>query len=140
MGWLHSIPIEVVPLNALTSEIEVAHLTYRFLSMNVMSFVEATGPAIETSTRSHVGFDNILEHDGLGIALTGLMIVFIALALIAIFISLLPHALKVIASVYPETSHGHIHAPITSPTVREKEQVAAAVGFALHQMNRDNSS
>lgn len=71
-----------------------------------------------------MGFDNILESNGLGIAATGMVIVFGALTLITGFIYLLPKVLSAFAldapsSVPPESSHD--------------EEIAAVIGYVLHQ-------
>jgi oxaloacetate decarboxylase gamma subunit len=45
------------------------------------------------------GFQNILNGQGISIAITGMLIVFIALSLISFFIYLLPKFLRVIANI-----------------------------------------
>ncbi len=67
---------------------------------------------------------NIEDGQGLGIALTGMIIVFSVLALISAFIVLLPKALAVIAKKFPE-SEGHAGQEDDGPLM-------AAIGFVMH--------
>ena len=79
-----------------------------------------------------MGLNNILENDGFGIAATGLSIVFIALVLIAVFISLLPKIVAPFSDLaQPESAHDM---PLSKAAADEGE-VLAAIGFALHQMD-----
>ena len=78
-----------------------------------------------------MGFDNILEHQGLGIAATGMIIVFAALTLITVFIAMLPRILALpMFGVPPDELQ-----PVASRSRSTGEdEVAAAIGFALHQV------
>ena len=78
-----------------------------------------------------MGFHNIWENNGLGIAATGMIIVFAALTFISIFIYLLPGILKVSSFVAPQDSE-----PLDVQTVQtgDADEVVAAVGFVLHQV------
>lgn len=78
-----------------------------------------------------MGFDNIIQAKGIGIALTGLTIVFVALTMISVFIALLPHATGLLSALFPEEQHK----PAKSPAPAEEELVAA-IGFAMHQRKR----
>ena len=74
-------------------------------------------------------FQNIVEGQGVDIAITGMSIVFTALALISLFIFTLP---RILARWSPETS------AVAHPTARrdvsghEEDEVVAAIGLALH--------
>jgi len=84
------------------------------------------------------GLQSISDGQGVGIAMTGMSIVFVALALISVFIALLPRILRVLARYVPESS---AHA---SPQPRPVEttgrhaagagdaSMVVAIGFALH--------
>ena len=74
-------------------------------------------------------FQNILDSDGIGIAITGMSIVFIALALITSFIYALPKLLAKLEYVLPpEQTH---HSAVPAPQADEAA-LAVAIGFALH--------
>lgn len=81
-----------------------------------------------------MGFDNILEHDGIGIALTGMTIVFVALMLISGFIALLPKFMQVFSAFLPPETH---HDAATPRSAGEDEAVIAAIGFVLHQREQE---
>ena len=70
---------------------------------------------------------NIEDGQGLGIALTGMIIVFSVLALISAFIVLLPKVLAVVAKKFPESAGhaGQVQAEDDSPLM-------AAIGFVMH--------
>tara|TARA_B100000315_G_scaffold81231_1_gene74476 strand:+ start:18532 stop:18807 length:276 start_codon:yes stop_codon:yes gene_type:complete len=75
------------------------------------------------------GIQKIVEGQGVDIAITGMLIVFIALGLITLFIAFLPNILKVIAIVFPhKTATG-----LTGEFASEEDNVLAAIGFALHK-------
>jgi Na+-transporting methylmalonyl-CoA/oxaloacetate decarboxylase gamma subunit len=79
-----------------------------------------------------MGFDNILDHDGLGIAATGMIIVFAALTLISIFIGLLPRILESRAiGIPPESPPQGVSLPVST----SDNEVAAAIGFVMHQID-----
>ncbi len=83
------------------------------------------------------GIDNILQNDGIGIALTGMSIVFVALMLITLFIAILPKVLNALSGILPAEAEQHATA---APTVlqpaasQDETEVVAAIGFALHRM------
>ena len=80
-----------------------------------------------------MGIQNIFDAEGFGIAATGLTIVFVALTMISVFIALLPRAMGMIDTVFPEDHHGHC-APAKKGAT--EEEVIAAIGFALHHRGR----
>ena len=71
------------------------------------------------------GFHNILENDGIGLAVTGMSIVFTALVLVAGFIAALPGALSRLAPILPPELVRHAAA------AEDEEAVAVAVAYAL---------
>ena len=68
---------------------------------------------------------NHIAAEHLQLAATGMTVVFAALALIVAFICLLPHVLTATEKVVPS-------APTQLPTGDEEDEIAAAIGFALH--------
>jgi len=75
-------------------------------------------------------FQNITDAHGVGISITGMLIVFCALSLIAIFIAVLPWVLRKMAPVLPKGMVLHASPkPKTAPAVDEK--LIAAIGYAL---------
>ena len=80
------------------------------------------------------GLQNIIANDGIGIAITGMSIVFTALTLITMFIATLPKLLGLLANVLPpEQEH---HAP-REDRAADDEALAVAVGFALRSKSND---
>ena len=77
-----------------------------------------------------MGFNNILESNGFGIAATGMTIVFAALTFISVFIYLLPKVLSAFELVVPPASELQVGSP---PQTTDDEEIAAVIGFALHQ-------
>ncbi|MDP6040874.1 MAG: OadG family protein, partial [Candidatus Latescibacteria bacterium] len=71
---------------------------------------------------------NIIDGQGMPIALTGMLIVFSVLVLISLFLVVLPKILAVIAKKFPEIE-GHVE------RVQDEDDgsVLAAIGFVLHQ-------
>jgi len=51
-----------------------------------------------------MGLDNIWAHDGVGIAISGMGIVFVLLTLISVFISQLPRFMKLLDRFVPENT------------------------------------
>ena len=78
-----------------------------------------------------MGFHNIWQHNGLGIAATGMIIVFAALTFISIFIYLLPGILKASSFIVPQDSE-----PLDAQTAQttDGDELVAAMGFVLHQI------
>jgi len=79
---------------------------------------------------------NIIDGQGIGIAVTGMVIVFCVLATISIFIALLPKVLGFIAQHIPEVEHHD--APAPSPS-QDDDVVVAAIGYVMHTRLRDQS-
>ena len=48
------------------------------------------------------GIENITANNGIGVAITGMSIVFVALVLISVYIALLPKILNKLARIFPE--------------------------------------
>ena len=76
---------------------------------------------------------NIIEFDGIAIAITGMFIVFFALSLISLFIAELPTILNFLNDYLPPEPEPHI-APIRAPRATESgdEETAVAIGLAMH--------
>lgn len=68
----------------------------------------------------------------LGLAGTGLLIVFTALILISLFIALLPKILSVLARVWPESDEPHGTTGHPESQVPDNAAILAAIGFVLH--------
>ena len=88
-------------------------------------------PDPELNKERKMGFDNIREHDGLGIAATGIIIVFTALTLISLFVALLPRLLQALSFLLP--TRPELQQPSQRQSI-EDDQVVAAIGFVLHQI------
>lgn len=75
------------------------------------------------------GVQNIVSGQGIMLTISGMLIVFAALAITSFFIYLLPIFLRIFASILPaeETSH-HTPAFYSAP----EDEALAAIGFALH--------
>jgi Na+-transporting methylmalonyl-CoA/oxaloacetate decarboxylase gamma subunit len=81
------------------------------------------------------GIQNIRDADGLGIALTGMVIVFSGLALITLFIAILPKALAQLAPYLPPEGAGHgavARPPAQAAPAADEGELLAAIGYALH--------
>ncbi len=81
----------------------------------------------------YIGWQRILEGQGIDIAFTGMFIVFLALAAISLCIALLPKVVAAIGVILPERQH----TPTESESPHDDETVAAAVGFALDEKNNN---
>jgi len=81
--------------------------------------------------------DNIAAGDGYSIALSGLAIVFFALVVVTVFISILPRMLAGLATVWPEEAA----APeaTTSATAGDDNGVIAAIGYMVHAHQQGGS-
>lgn len=78
------------------------------------------------------GWQAVVDNNGPSIAITGMLIVFIALTIIATFIAAVPSILAVLEPFLPKP-----HAPHASPareeqTPLDQEKVVAAIGLVLH--------
>lgn len=92
-------------------------------------------------------YQNIVDNNGIGIAVTGMLIVFATLTFITIFISYLPKILKSLEGILPEEGAGHGHHAAAAPqgiaalntnSDQVQDEVVAAIGYVLHQ--RKNNS
>ncbi len=83
-----------------------------------------------------MGIDNIFKHDGFGIAATGMIIVFVALAFVSLFIFLLPKVLSAFEYVVPAAPEPQAATKVPS---RNDEEIAAAIGFALSHHDAHNA-
>ena len=77
-----------------------------------------------------VSFQNILDGQGGGIAVTGMSIVFTALGLISLFIALLPRILERVARLFPESQGHGVRKKVREE--RDDSEVVAAIALALH--------
>jgi len=75
-----------------------------------------------------MGLENIIAGNGYTIAIMGMLIVFAALAIIALFISQLPKVLPLLNKVLPE---GHHHAEQPTKHSADHDQMLAAIAYAL---------
>ncbi len=73
-------------------------------------------------------FQNVVDGQGISIAITGMLIVFSALVLISSFIAVLPRALAAISHRFPEPPD-----PAPAGDTTADPAVVAAIGIALHQ-------
>lgn len=73
---------------------------------------------------------NIADGQGVGISVTGLLIVFAALTLITIFITVLPHILRKLEPYLPKVDEMHA-IPDREEGSAVTEQMIAAIGYAL---------
>ncbi|MBI2480024.1 MAG: OadG family protein [Planctomycetia bacterium] len=74
-------------------------------------------------------FQNILDHQGFGVAFTGLAIVFVSLTLITLAIAAIPRILAAFEGILPPEREHH-SAPAAKPS--NDEAIAVAIGFAMH--------
>jgi Na+-transporting methylmalonyl-CoA/oxaloacetate decarboxylase gamma subunit len=83
----------------------------------------------------HFSGQNIIDSQGVSIAVTGMLIVFSTLIIISLFIAVLPRILEILKGILPSETAHHAAAPAKASAVTaagEEEAVAVAVGFALH--------
>jgi Na+-transporting methylmalonyl-CoA/oxaloacetate decarboxylase gamma subunit len=79
-------------------------------------------------------FQNVIDADGISIAVMGMLIVFVALALVSLFIASLPRILEALNDYLPaEHAHHGGHAAAAADDVDDDEPIIAALGFVLHQ-------
>ena len=82
-----------------------------------------------------VNFDfsvqNVIDGQGISIAITGMVIVFFALTVISLFITALPRILEKVAERWPE-SQGH-HRPAPAASSGPSDEIVAAIAMALHR-------
>jgi len=85
-----------------------------------------------------MSMDNIWEHDGIGIAVSGMCIVFTVLMLISLFISQLPRCLSLIDKVVPEKVQDQDDSvsAVATPSRSEEMSRIAAIGYAVYRSRR----
>lgn len=77
------------------------------------------------------GFQAISEGAGVSIAVTGMLIVFFALAIISLFIRLLPMLLGLMEPILPRLE-SHAQPPSAAERLpAENERLVAAIGYVL---------
>lgn len=81
-----------------------------------------------------LSIENIVNANGVSIAIMGMLIVFAALAIIAIFITLLPRLLPLLEKVVPEAHRHSAPAPSESS---DHEEVLAAIAYALFKKHAE---
>lgn len=75
--------------------------------------------------------DNLLLNDGIGLIFSGMLIVFAGLALISLFLYLLPHALTLFDRLQPVGATTAAAATATPPTVEQEPLTAAELQAAI---------
>lgn len=83
-----------------------------------------------------MGFQNITDADGYVIAGVGMTIVFVALILISLFITVLPRILQALAAYLPPEASIHQASPSARPS---DDAVIAAIAWAMQQQTGDSS-
>ena len=73
----------------------------------------------------------IHDADGFAIAVTGILIVFVALVLISGFLTALPRLLELLNRYFPEPV-SHSPSPATTQADAATDEVVAAIAVALH--------
>jgi len=76
-----------------------------------------------------MGFENIINSNGISIAVVGILIVFLALAIISFVIAQIPRVLPLLEKLFPEEHH-HTSSPVQVED-HEHEKVLAAIAYAL---------
>ncbi len=86
-----------------------------------------------------MGMENIGNNDGIGIAVSGMCIVFVVLVLISTFISQLPRCLALFDRVVPEQTEDHSASVATSSSEVASDEMLriAAIGFAMYRARVD---
>ncbi len=82
-------------------------------------------------TTARFSLQNITDARGYAIAITGMLIVFVALSLISLFLTLLPRLLEMLSTVFPEPA-SQPAAPPPARVSAGNEEIVAAIGAALH--------
>jgi hypothetical protein len=87
--------------------------------------------AVETSRPTPFQWSNVEDGNGIAIAITGMLIVSVALILISGAIAALPHILAVLDPYLPAAEHHHAPTP-TERLPADEEKIVAAIGMVLH--------
>ena len=75
-----------------------------------------------------MGFENVINGNGVTIAVVEILIVFLALTIISLSIALLPKALPLLERLFPEEHHHNSPAPSQAA---DHDKVLAAIAYAL---------
>ena len=75
-----------------------------------------------------ISIQRIIDGQGIEIALTGMITVFLVLILISVCITMLPKTLNLLSGVFLETP---VPLPSTPDASNDDEAIAAAVGYIL---------
>lgn len=95
--------------------------------------------AVEADRPVAFQWENISEGNGIPIAITGMLIVFVALTLIACAIAALPRILTAIDPILPAADHRHQPLPPAEGLPADEERVVAAIGMVLYaEMRKAN--
>jgi len=78
------------------------------------------------------GFQAISEGQGVSISVTGMLIVFSALAIISLFIRLLPVMLSLLGPILPNLEPHAQPATVAEQMPSDREKIVAAIGYVLH--------
>ncbi len=84
-----------------------------------------------------MGLENIVTSNGISISIVGIIIVFSALSIIAIFIALLPKLLPLAEMLLPEEENSHAPAPTASKSA-DHEEVLAAIAYTLFHKHAES--
>ncbi len=97
----------------------------------LISTASLTSTMISPLVAQASGLQGIAEAHGFSIAITGMLIVFVALSLITLCVAKLPVVLEALDPWLPELEP---HGPPTpaEQLPRDEEQIVAAIGYALH--------
>jgi hypothetical protein len=85
----------------------------------------------------HIGIKNIVEGQGVSIALTGMLIVFIALGLITFSISIFPKTMGIIEKVFPHKIKTRGIKPDSSEV---SDETLVAIGSVLYKSLAKNQA
>ena len=78
------------------------------------------------------GWQAIVDGKGISLALTGMLIVFVALMLVSGFIASVPKILEVLDPILPSASGHHAQPTPAEQVPLDQEKVIAAIGMVLH--------
>jgi len=82
-----------------------------------------------------ISWDNVTQNDGIPIAITGIVIVFVALVLITLFLYQLPRLVEIANGIFPEPEDSHAAVAQAAPAAsasNDDEFIAAAIAVAHH--------
>ncbi len=105
--------------------------TVFYLEPSVISTVIVYSVKRLMSIPLYIGWQRIMDGQGLDIAFTGMFVVFLALAAISFCIAMLPKVMAALGGILPE----HPQPPSDQEVTHDEEAVAAAVGFVLDEEN-----